>query len=418
VAFLITAAACFSLTCFVCPLTVTGFESTTSVTVDFESIDFEKQEFLNVLAETLRHQMSESQLDELIAETRSASGSAALIPGQLELETVQHSLAVRHIDSQIPNQLSLEFRFEGLGNQSERNLVALFAERCCQALERGIESNPNQLTAKIQSPRWREFDEAATGLSNTINGLKREIEDIATKLALQDSNAELVSELRYRVIGSQLDTPSGSAREDSSFRVVSMSRKKSLPAASSQWQLAEDGDQIGKISALRQGLQTLKNTPLPQQVGGANSLTASSLSTPLVTQPIGGAPSHAQFLLMGLFSSIVGLVVAQHYNPFRATGFDSVGSLASVLGLPVVATLPSRRSRRSSQTASHESHESAVSNWRESAANHAYWLLKSMLFGMLIVVAGFCLVNEEVRVAFLNNPFHGLAKMVWTFIGY
>jgi hypothetical protein len=57
------------------------------------------------------------------------------------------------------------------------------------------------------------------------------------------------------------------------------------------------------------------------------------------------------------------------------------------------------------------------SDWREVAANRSVWIFKSVLFVLLSVVVGFCLVNEEIRISFLNNPFHGLARMVWIFIG-
>jgi len=406
VACLIVAAACFSLISLCWPLTVTGFESKASVTVDFEDIHFERQEFLNVLAETLRHQLNQNQLNSLIADVRAISDESQSAIQNWEPTTIQQAFAVKYIDSPIPNQMFLEFMIRGSGNEAERTLLELFSQRCCHGLKKGIQANPNRLTAKIQSPRTQAFDQSVAALSTMVSQLELEIESIASELAKQDSHTQFANRLRERVIGSSLENSAHASIRSSPFRQASLAREKSVSETSTTRLRAESGSSFGHLSALRQELQTLKNTRFE-----TGATEPESMAKHWVTQPIGGAPSQTQFVLMGLFSSIVGFVVAQHYNPFQSTRFESVSGLASSLHLPVVATLPSQK------IVEIDSSIQSHSDWREVAANRSVWIFKSVLFVLLSVVVGFCLVNEEIRISFLNNPFHGLARMVWIFIG-
>ena len=143
-----------------------------------------------------------------------------------------------------------------------------------------------------------------------------------------------------------------------------------------------------------------------KMTGGARPSAGGRVSS----VPINGIPNRGQIMMLGILAAAIGSVVASNYRPFAARGFANVGRLATLLRIPVVATLPITAG--SALTDLHNQRFGLPwANWFVHGA-------KAVLFGLLLLVVGFCLINQEVRQAFLENPFHGFAKMVWVFVGY
>ena len=125
--------------------------------------------------------------------------------------------------------------------------------------------------------------------------------------------------------------------------------------------------------------------------------------------PVNGSPGLAGIFLIAFFSIGVGTIVAWNIEPFENRGFDKVESVAKKLGVPIVATIKAK-----SGLGSGDSSVASTANW----SNRITTWSSLVLFGVFVVVAGFVLINSEVRESFFENPFYGFANILRIFVGY
>lgn len=122
--------------------------------------------------------------------------------------------------------------------------------------------------------------------------------------------------------------------------------------------------------------------------------------------PIGGVPRSPILFLFVMSSALIAFAVSVAYRPFSEKGFESVDSLKEKLGVPVIATI-NTKGTLSENAANDESHES----W----ANKTVHFSELALFAITLVVLGFCIVNQDIRLAFSENIYHGFSKIFWMF---
>ena len=130
--------------------------------------------------------------------------------------------------------------------------------------------------------------------------------------------------------------------------------------------------------------------------------------------PVGAIPGRRELLFLVLASTVFASIVSLSYHPFFDTGFENVKDIEKQLMVPVVATLENRNEFEE-VTGPGIPAESI----RDDAAgsNQVVNFCKWILFCSLMLTIGFCLVNADVREAFLDGPFQGYARIVWALKG-
>lgn len=120
--------------------------------------------------------------------------------------------------------------------------------------------------------------------------------------------------------------------------------------------------------------------------------------------PVGGVPTGRNLLWLGLFSGLVASLVALNFDPHLKTRrFRSVSQLQAKLGLPLLGVVQSTRSARQTGPA------------RRLVATRIVKLCEWTLLAIALLLVVAALLNSQVAVAFLENPFHGLTRTVWLF---
>ena len=168
---------------------------------------------------------------------------------------------------------------------------------------------------------------------------------------------------------------------------------------------------IENLRVVIEGLKADETSPAGLGAENTESSTRYLDLKPSETLPINGVPGPGWLFLIGGLSALVGSVVAFNIKPFAAQGFDNKQSIQEKLQVPVVATL-----NLEGDEAASVGDSSATDNG--SFANRVAKLSGLFLLCVVIVIAGFVLINAEVREAFWSNPFFGCAKIVRMFAGY
>ena len=124
--------------------------------------------------------------------------------------------------------------------------------------------------------------------------------------------------------------------------------------------------------------------------------------------PIGAVPKAPHLLMLAVLAGMLGTIVTVAYRPFDERGFESIDSLSSKLGVPVLATIPKQLSGGTHPADNPET---------TPLANRLVGYAELTLFAITIVVIGFCILNPNIRQAFAENLYHGFARIFWIFRG-
>jgi hypothetical protein len=133
-----------------------------------------------------------------------------------------------------------------------------------------------------------------------------------------------------------------------------------------------------------------------------------------VPAPVNGVPGKRESLLLVLASTLIAGMVSLAYKPFAERGFESVENVENRLGIPVIATLDNSHRY---EEATGPGIETETVEEEVPGANQIVKACQWVLFCGAMLIIGFCLANTNIRIAFLENPFYGFARIVWTLRG-
>lgn len=206
-------------------------------------------------------------------------------------------------------------------------------------------------------------------------------------------------------------------QKNTTFQNVSFRKNRDASAMSESEILAEVSDRLGDIELdkvassiemigkhRREDLQAPIEM-LDQMTGNLSTVAGvqpvASLLEPGVSyvNPVGGKPGTAQIVLVGLLAIGFGSVLVWQLNPADLDrGFENSKRLASTLGVPVVSSFPLESSRDAKQ------------NLVPARILKCCEILV-LVFVLTVVVS--CIVSVDVRKTMLENPFDGIARMIW-----
>ncbi len=294
----------------------------------------------------------------------------------LDLNSIRQSLSLKMLPTDSQERVRLEFDYMGNGTPDESRLVQLLADDLTKFL---LSSHAGKL-----EPRG---SVALANVDEQISQLEWLAVQIESDLATVRNS---VSQL--------------GARNASPFQHASHQAKAS-PTLDS---ISETIDSID-LGTFRTHLNELKTNVAYAELGRTNHLQPTGVTN---IEPVGAVPRVADLIWIGLFSVLAGSIVSVNYQPFTARGFENVSQVAAILRVPVLTALPAISKSGSAANDSNQQPE------RLPLANRVVGLARLLLFGLIVLTIGFCLINEGVRTAFLENPFHGFARMAWMFTGH
>jgi hypothetical protein len=370
--------------------------------------DDAKSKLQDELAHLIKEETTNERIEAIVAQIESAG---KLRSKQLEFrdhDSIRESLQVGIYDREQGYEFLIGY--DGEGGEDERELVHLLTTRIAHRFDPIGNSDiaqeliDNQL---LESP----------GSLDDFQAAQNKSVDEATWLVDQIEND--LESAKHSL--AQIGNPSGQ---------VDMHSEESVPG-SSPFQYASNKKVVvdtGQVTSVIDSIdiQSLRSTliEIRQRVDFQTDLlrqeTMAKQTSPhpekhvvkrlraTETQPINGTPSLPSLILIGLFSLVIGATVSVNLRPFTNLGFENTKSIEQTLGVPVVAELRSLDSNVGSES------ETGKIPW----ANRVVKIAGLSLFGIFVVVAGFVLINSEVRNSFFENPLFGCAKIIRIFAGY
>lgn len=366
--------ASFLLISMIWPLATRGYKSRAEIRIDVAKFPAAVEQFKTILDDVVLRNLSENALKRSIEQVR------VEMPGKVmeklsQLPSIRPMFEVAMVPQGDNGTYILNVQYSGTGTAAENHLL-------------------NILTTNVA----RDF--LANPLASIGTGPKRSDgkalnpEFLATAERLRQNAIDSLAFLEEEVLQG---TRGG--RENGLPFMTASNRKISIASV--------DSNASNELGKLRQTVQEL--TSMIEEAHNQHSSTNGAIFSVREVrsksmQPIGCDPKWPNLVLLGLFSGLIGIAVAFNIRPFEEKGFDSVGSIATRLGIPVAATLNSRLSAE-------ESHEPKVVPWANAVISYS----ELFLFAITIVVLGFCFINAEIREAFTDNLFHGFSRIFWMF---
>jgi hypothetical protein len=387
-AFLVTGLAVFLGMCLVWPVSVQGFRSVAGINVGDGADHNSPADLKALLAYAIRQETKEGQIESAIQEA------------ELRTELESKPLEYRNYE-QIVNSIQmgveaaedgfqLQIAYLGQGTDDEKELLNVLAERVAFRISTGRSAlsitNEDQL-AEDNVGLEPEMDPVAA-----FEQADWVLNQIQTDLAgVNHALTELEDEYSTQLLPS-LDP---AANDDNAFQLAS-NKTVTFPAVDEIRRSVESID----VTALRNLLHQIQ---IKTKITKKEPISILSVAKGQ-SFPVNGTPKPGNFLLLLSLAGLAGSIVAWHYNPFEQRGFQDAFSVSQQLGVPVVALVktdlqqPAARDHR----------------WANFLAKAASFFLVALT----LVVIVFMIADGNIRRAFLNNPFDGLAQIVRAMVGY
>jgi len=400
IALLITTSAVFVLLCAIWPLSVRGFRSSAalainpSVTKTDETLEAELTQA--VLAET-----SDSQLQTVIDEIEKSGNLRSERIEYRDFQNIRESIRIGLFDNNASRRFQIAY--EGNGGADERQLIDILTYRVAGRL-----SNVNGPISKSVGESFEQLDWIVDQMEGDLGFVKQSLRQMANPTGSYESqSAQLTLEE-----SSNLDSS-----DSGSFRLAS-SKRNSAPTLDD---IESSVDSIdlenlrNVISGLKANVSPWGDLDVELERSTGNQKT--NEIKPSRTLPINGVPSIPFLLLLGGVSAMVGSVVAWHYDPFATKGFSDTVSVRKRLNVPVIGTLNLSNPHDLVQD-SVDGEGLASQTHSDPFANRCVKIASLFLLGFIAIVFTFVILNSEIRTAFFENPFFGLAKIVRVLTGY
>lgn len=403
--FIVAGLCVFVLGCLTWPLTVSDFRSVASINVAVSKNDQSKSQLEQTLAQIIQEETSEERLEAIVSQIEVAG---KLRSNRIEFRDyawIRNALQV----SISEREYGYDFRlgFDGSGGEDEREIVKTLVQRIAIRMtpsspkrlpSRSTMQKSSESLAKLHTQQARSFE-----LANWIvDQIEDDLKSVKISLArMGDGAAGLVRDVEE-------NNPI-----ESQFQFASSKR-----TVADTTDLQDTIDSID-LRSLREILGEMRHRA-DAQANLCNTQPVSSedheetnhlmVGTPneIQTRPLDGSPGGTGYFLVGLVSVIVGSIVALNVKPFESRGFENARSVGQFLGVPVVAKIFA---------------DSTSSN-SESTKRNVCWANRVtsgsglLLLGIFVMVAGFVLINPEVRDAFFEDPMFGCTRIIRVFAGY
>ncbi len=395
-AFLVTGLTVFVLTCLIWPFSVTTFRSVASIKLEGEADAAASDKLESTLSEILNQETTDERLESLVAQIEAAGKPQTKQIEFRDHDSIRNALMMginRH-----SRGLTVLLGYDGQGAADERELVNLLTARVAQRLNQGssyVDGQPisAELTfdernkvKQLKAAQDQSLDEATwivDQIETELGYVKKSLAQVGTSIESQDSNS----------------TP---------FQYASSTRKVSTSIDPVEMSTTIGAIDVQPLRSILTDIRTRTDiqTTLLSKHEKAGTHSVKNLKTSQ-TRPINGTPSIPSTILLGMFSLVVATMVALSLDPFVSKGFESSNSLEAKLGVPIVAEI--QQNEDSSTT-----EKKQTTPWANRVAHYS----GLCLFGIFVVVAGFILINSEVRETFFENPLYGCAKIIRIFAGY
>lgn len=455
---MVTALAAYLLVCLAYSTMIRGFatESQVGVTVQDEA-QFESQ-----IRSLLDQQLNDTTLAATIQKISESTEIRSPLLAQPDLEVLKASLGFKvekHIEKP---EYRIRAILQGHGTEDEMILVNMLTNNIREQLsqqwtlaerQREIDDQFHQMFTELD--RFSHDHERGLEISrNLISGIDQGLGDVYQAVvdlrrespaeapavtaqpqdpaaqALQTARADLVAE-RAKLLATlneqhprvvqldraihQLDREINAIpRDDAPFRNVAHANAVSSKVQDVLMRLEQMDVQplLEQVASLtesveshaigqRENLATLQSL-LQTRIDNVYSVDS---EVHLSNVPIGGVPTGRGLVAILTLSCLLGMYLAKRYQPeHQQRGFASSADVSRKLGLPVVATLSQSQFRLST--------EQPVP-----LANRLVRYAEIALFSVSLLLVSACLFQPEVRRAFMENPFYGLARLSWIFIG-
>lgn len=403
-AFIVTSLCAFLLVCLLWSLSVSEFRSVACINISIGKDDLSVDQFESMLARVIQVETVDERLEELIEQIE-VSGN--LTSNRLEFrdfESIRSSFQVSITERDYGYDYCLGL--DGSGSLDEQALLQSLISRVAtrlrpanshQAARSANRNSTANTLSKIQSDQIQAIDRA----NQMVNRIDEDLASVKQALAsMGDSNAGLANRSTASGSGNQFQLAS-------SQKVVADQNRVSTGIELIDLQSLRGI--LGEIKE-RMDLQAklIRRNTMDQAAQRASTQLIVSNPNQIITRPRHGRPGHLAIFLMGMISIALGSVVAIKLKPFESRGFENSRSIGRTLGVPVVAQI------RASATDAATETPAPTSWWANRVATGS----SLILLAAVVVIGGFIVINPEVRIAFLENPFYGVSKIVRVFAGY
>ena len=445
IAFLSVAAATFFCLAMIWPLSTNSWRSESDISLSLMQRKDSSAEFQNVLNEVVPRHTSIDAIVQAIKQTPKMEPQGANVSLEKMAANIHQRLKVVLLERNGPDQLAVRVGLGGWATKKEKVFVNVLATRMAkdfmtsplasilpsdplpsgdieslQRRHREIEQRANELLAQIQE----NLQDSANDLVDSSSELPslNQGDDLKSQL---DDQLDSLSDQRNRIASAEGDSILELAAIDQQIEDVQIEFEKTnatpFQMASHTLNRVAAGNSLqSTFDSLRVTIANLANVAAESCAAAETAsrsrpafAISSVRSRPPV--PVGGVPSWREMLFLMLASCVFATIVSLSYQPFAQRGFESVEKVGRKLELPVIATLESRNEFEDI-TGPGIPVESAKAE--TPGSNQVVNICKWILFCSLMLTIGFCLVNADIRSAFLVGPFHGFAEIVWTLKGY
>lgn len=394
-----------SLAFFYC-MSVSGYVSRGSIEVDVVQTPEAIESFRKCVRSASAHVLKPENIRRHIS-----VGEGSLVSSHLQQLASGDDLKQRfHLsisDAATRGRTHINMAFVGRGTDAEQNLVnALTTEIAKHLLSISQTSmslaNSSPESSRSQgTSRARQLESSATALFNQIS-VGQDV-DAASSGAVQHVDAfPSTGSAPFRTVSNTVQTTPNSAA--------------AFPAQ------AHIATHISTVEKLRNTVGELATLAGEQEMKSGSSqsiaFTVEGVSA-RSSLPADGIPQLPLVLSLAMVAGLAASVVTICYRPFDDAGFESVSTMKSVLGVPVVATLtrPATAEPPSVHSTLNRFGKSSPSQPPVFWANQVVRVAELILFSATLVVLGVCILNADIRAAFSENLFHGMARIIWMFKG-
>lgn len=456
-AFLTVASAFFFAFCLLWPLSVRSWQSQSEIAVSLTKRADSDEQFQHLLHEVVQRHTTVEAIERILVQNGLSSPDPQLTPFALA-KRVRERMNIRLVHQDLQNgEVKLKLGLSGVASTRENFFVNALATTLAQdfmlsplASLLPEDGGPDKAQIASLEQRRDEIHQRANALLAQIEGNYGQSQqefvsdqqvggwdsiELAGEPSLEDRKSELERELRYLIQRrSDEENRSNVLSWDADDITKQIEQKRTELAALMQPATVTDspfhvasyrrpgsgGAEAGtsSVSGLRDAVESLASIASEATLAARSAGQGPAFSIQSVRgtgeKPVGAIPPKAHLWLLTLAACAIAGIVAAAYQPFASRGFDDVDSVSQRLRVPVVAALDNRHiADESTGGIPPSDHASGDLPQANNMVKACEWIL----FAGLMLVIGFCLANGEIRDSFMQNPFHGFARIVWVLQG-
>jgi len=450
IAFIVVAAATFFCLSMIWPLSTKSWRSESEVSLRLTKRKDSGVEFRKLLSEVVSRHTAPDAIARAVELNGMGVEGANVSTSQIAA-TIHERLKVSLYDSNVdPDQLAVRVGLEGFASEKEKFFVNVLATTIAkdfmtsplagilptdplpiedvESLQRRhqeIEMRANELLAQIQN----NLQESANELVYAGPNVQTAVQNDAAFQSQLKSQLDILGQQRHRIASAAGESTLELAAIDNQIADIEVELEKATSHQRSNGPFHMASHTLNRVAtgnSLKVSIDSLRQTISDLANVAAEACTAAetaSRTTPAFTVshvkgraavPVGGVPTRRELLFLLLASCVFATIVSFAYQPFALRGFESVEQIGKKLNLPIIATLESRNEFEDI-TGPGIPAESVKPE--TPGSNQVVYVCKWLLFCSLMLTIGFCLVNAEIREAFMVSPYHGFAEIVWTLKG-